>query len=442
MSKKTKVERKNKLQPRRTLTVMEGREKNFGMVQGFAQAALKRGWGFLNLLNINSDLIARYDFDDIKMDYVIFRDLSGDNYYEIDRVLNWLKRNSKLSLNVDIAGGRVSTSDKHFQQGLFLLDPLLKKYALPTYEAKFKENIMSYIYGKRVHFPIVLKPRLGTTGTGIELIKSEEDLDENRDYSRYVLEQYVEPECDFRVFVIGGVAVGTMRKTGDPEDNSNFEAWSAGRNRHLEDDPEVLDILSEIATRAASVSRLGYTGIDIVKEKGTGKYYVLETNIAAGWLNFISITHISIPDLTLDWFEDVDSGRKKSFPAAIEQYLIQREKYLPVRIQRTLNDIASGKPNVLEPYQRIFDTYPQDHLYDAGYLFNHLSAAYNKITQNSDQKLNREKLKVLIDQIEVTPFSWAGNFIGPDIGTFHDGAILSALYLYLRRQLTSEKSHN
>ena len=442
MVKKPKREQGDKLQPRHTLTVMEGREKNIAMVQGFAEAALRRGWGFLHLMNINSDSIARYAFDDLKLDYVIFRHLAEDNYYEIDRVLQWLQRNSKLCLNADITGGRASTSDKHFQQGLFMLDPILKQYALPTFEAKFKANTMSYIHGQRVHFPIVLKPRQGTTGTGIKLIRNESELSQISNLRSMLIEQYIEPECDFRVFVIGGVAVGTMRKTGNTDDYSDFKSWCSGEDRHLEEDPEVLDILSEIATRAASISRLGYTGVDILRAKATGEYYILETNIAAGWLNFAHPTGISIPDLTLDWFEDVESGRKKSFPAAIEQYLIQREKYLPIRIQRTLDDIAKGKPNVLEPYQHIFDTYPQDHLYDAGYLFNRLAAAYNEITQNPDQKPNREKLKVLIDQIELTPFSWAGNFIGPEVGTFHDGAILSALYLYLRRQLTSEKPHN
>ena len=422
--------------PPRVLTVMEGREKNFPVVEEFMKSTKKRGWGFCQILNINSDLIARYDFSNIPLDFVVFREFSRNNYHECERLLHWLRANHKICMNTNVAGRTTCTSDKHFQQGLFMLDPLLKQYALPTYEAKFKRNVMSYVHGKRVHFPFLLKDRRGTIGKNILLIRKEEDLDEISDFNQYVIEQYIEPECDFRVFVIGGAAVAIMHKTGRPGDPDDFHAWSGGIKRNMETDPEVIDILSEIATRAAAISKLEYAGIDILRAKKTGKYHLLETNIAAGWMNFPPDANVNISDIVLDWFEDKDDGRYQPYHVVIKTYLDNWEKYLPIRIQHTLDDIAKGKPNVLEPYQYIFDTYPQDHLYDAGYLFNHLSAAYNKITQNPNQKFSREKLRALIDQIEVTPFSWAGNFIGPDIGTFHDGAILSALYLYLRQQLS------
>ena len=36
-----------------------------------------------------------------------------------------------------------------------------------------------------------------------------------------------------------------------------------------------------------------------------------------------------------------------------------------------------------------------------------------------------------VDEIEQMPLSWAGNFIGPELGTLEEGAILSALYLFI-----------
>lgn len=436
-STKSTKRKQAKSQPTRTLTVMEGRDENIAMVEGFEKAAKNRGWDFCRLTNINSDLLARYDFDTLPLDYVIFRELSNNNYYEVDRVLYWLKANNKLTLNTDIAGGRMSTSDKHFQQGLFLLDPFLKDYALPTFEAKHKDNVMSYINGGRVHFPIVLKPRRGTTGVGITLINSEEELDKIENLWDYLIEQYVKPDCDFRVFVIGGTAVGTMRKTGNLEDYGDFESWCSGRDKHLETNPEVIDILSEIATRAADISRLGYVGVDIIREKDTGKYYILETNIAAGWLNFTPITHIDIPDLTIQWFEDVDDGRKLPFKEAVSLYLEKRRQYLPTNIQKVLDNISKSLPTALNPVRKTFARYPDKFLYDAGYLFNRLAKFYEKITKTSE-KLDRKtqsELKVFLHEVESTPFSWAGNFIGPEVGTFHDGAVLSALYLFLRQQL-------
>ena len=257
------------------LTVVEGREKNQQIVDDFKKAAENRGWGFRHIDRLNSDLIARYDFADIPLDNVVFRELTHNNYVEAERLFFYLKKNHKIVMNADAAGARAATSDKHFQQGLFLLDPFLKEYALPTFEAKSKANVMSYINGGRVHFPILLKYRYGTAGRNIILIKNEADLDKVKNFNGLLIEQYVEPECDWRVFVIGGTPVGIMRKQGDLNHPENFEAWSGGRKKNLETDPDTIEILSKIACRAADVSKLEYTGVDILRDAKTKYYFVL-----------------------------------------------------------------------------------------------------------------------------------------------------------------------
>ena len=420
---------KNKTKtPRRTLTVMEGREVNAYMVKGFEAAAKKKGWDFCHLLNINSSKIARFDFDDIPLDYVVFRELSENNYHEVERVMYWLKQNNKRCINANVAGRRMSTSDKHFQQGLFLMDPFLKDYAVPTFEAKHKKNVIAYVEAGRVHYPFVLKDRHGTTGVGITLINKESDLDQIEDFSYLLLEQYIKPECDYRVFVIGGVAVGTMRKKGDMNHLDDFKAWSAGRERSLEENPKVLAELTDIATRAAAISRLEYAGIDIIKEANTGKFYILETNIAAGWPNFTPVTHIDIPALVVDWFTDLDYEKNLPVDEAITHYLKPRKKNLPISIQNSYDQILNGDKNTLKPYQKIFAKYPNKYLYDAGNIFNRLKDAYQTIIDSPDKA---KEYGSLLSEIESMPLSWAGNFIGPEVGTLHDGAILSALYLFL-----------
>lgn len=421
--------------PFRTLTVMEGREQNRPMVDGFATEAKKRGWNFCQLLGINSDCIARLDFDGIPLDYVIFRELSRNNYHEAERLMLWLKQNHKVCINVDVAGRRMSTSDKHFQQGLFMMDPFLKQFALPTFEAKTKSNILSYVKAKRVRYPFVLKPRRGTAGNGIILVRKAEDLDVVDNYRDLLLQQYIEPECDWRVFVIGGVAVGAMQKIGDLDHPGDFKAWSAGREKNLEKAPETLDILSDIATHAAAVSKLEYTGVDIIKEARTGRLYLLETNLAAGWSNnFIQVTHINIPSLTLDWLEDVDNAHHQSLSDAVLDYLTKRQKYLPRHIQETCKQISRGEPTALDACRNVFAKYPHEYLYDTGSIYRKLSSAYQKLTEKSSPDL--VQYKSLIREIESMPLSWAGSFIGPNLGTFNDGAILSSLYLFLLHKIS------
>lgn len=416
-------------EPRRTLTVIEGRVKNLPMVKGFAAAAKKRGWDFCQLDLINSDKIARLDFSDIPLDFVVFRDLSRNNYYESERVTEYLLRHDTIGINMNVTGKRSATSDKHYQHGLFLLDPFLKEYTLPSFEAKFAANVRAYLAWNRVHYPIVLKARHGTAGKDIILINSDADLEKVKSFDNMIIEQYIKPECDYRIFVIGGVAVGVMRKSALAADPGDFKAWSAGREKSLETDPATLDILSEIATRAAAISRLEYAGVDVLKAKDTGKYYLLETNFAAGWANhFISTTNVDIPSLVIDWFEDIDDGRHQSLATAVTSYVEKRLKYLPTRIQESYQAILAGNPAAIEPYREIFKHYPNKYLYDAGRIFNQLSKAYQDVTSHPENIANYQNL---LREIEAMPLSWAGNFIGPEVGTMHDGAILSALYLYL-----------
>ena len=416
----------------RILTVMEGREKNAPMVEGFRNAAKKKGWGFCQLLGINSDKLARFDFDGIPLDYIIFRELSKNNYHEAERLMYWLKANHKVCVNADVAGRRISTSDKHFQQGLFMIDPFLKDYALPTFEAKNRGNVISYIEADRVHYPIVLKDRHGTAGNNIILINSTSDLNKVQDYRGLLIEQYIKPECDFRVFVMGGVAIGTMRKKGNPDDPGDFISWSAGMEKHTEEDPDVLAQLTEIATRAAAISKLEYAGVDIIREEGTGKLYLLETNIAAGWPNFIPVTHIDIPMLVLDWMEEIGDNRDVPPLTAVSKYLDNRLKHLPASIQESYQQILNGVPDALKPYDDIFAKYPNKYLYDAGNIFERLKKAYQTLTITPEKAKDYEQL---LTEIESMPLSWAGNFIGPEVGTLHDGAILSALYLFLLHKI-------
>lgn len=421
------------------LTVMENRDVNLKVVEDYAEAARKRGWGFCRLEEINSDRLARYELEDLPLDFVIFRSLAN-NLQEIQRVVDWLEQRGAVTINMGIRGGYAATSDKHYQQGLFILDPIIKKYALPTYEAKFKKNILSYVEGNRVHYPFLLKFRFGSTGRDIVMIESEEGIDKVKNLRSYVIEQYIEPECDYRIFVIGGVAVGIMRKYGDPEAPDDFMAWSGGRERFREEDPQVTDLLSEIATRAAAAARTEYVGVDVLREKETGRFYLLENNIAAGWLNFTEITHINIPELTIDWLEDRIEGQKQPFAVAVEDYLEKRKKYLPERIRKSCEDIMKGVKGATEPYREIFANYPDKHTYDAGLIFEKLSKAYDEIAAQPDSYLEIQPEKLaesrhLVQEIEAMPFSWAGNFVGPEVGTLHDGAILTSLYLFLRKRV-------
>ena len=74
---------------RRVLTVMEGRESSYKIVDDLERVAKERQWEFKSLPYINSDKIARYDFADIPLEHIIFRTLPINNYDEGERFLRW-----------------------------------------------------------------------------------------------------------------------------------------------------------------------------------------------------------------------------------------------------------------------------------------------------------------------------------------------------------------
>lgn len=403
--------------PRHTLTVVEGRAENQRIVDDFRKAAEARGLGFRQISYINSDKLARLDFSDLPLDLVIFRDLSENNYTEAERFIYYLRKH-QTGINLNPTGARAATSDKHFQQCLFLSDPFLRKYALPTYEAKNRKNVLTYVKAGRVSFPIVLKHRFGTAGKDITLIRNASELEKIHDFNDLLIEQYIEPECDYRVFVVGGTAVSIIRKTGDKEHPEDFRSWSGGLEKSREEDPEMIETLGRIACLAAAVSGLEYAGVDIVRAAGSGKLYLLETNFAAGWLNLSTSLRSNIPDAVIDWLEE--RADNKDLPQAIEHYISHREEYLPEKVLNLYHGLRAGDRSLLEEAREYFKYEDSRYPYDTGTIFQKLEKVYGE-----DGELEK-----IVSDVESLPLSWAGNFIGPTVGTLEQGAILSAMYLF------------
>lgn len=417
-----------------TLTVMEGREENFFLVDDFMKEAEKIGWDFLRLTRIDSDKIASGELDDVPLDYVVFRELTGNDYYEAERVMDYLRANDKVSVNADVAGGRTSTSDKHYQMGLFMLDPFLRKHILPTFMVESRNDVEKCIKLEKVHYPVVLKPRRGTLGRDIILVRNESELQNIKDYRGMVVEQYVEPECDFRVFVIGGAAVGAIRKLGDLDNPRDFKAWCSGRTRIHEKNPRVLSILSKIACKAAAVSGLEYGGMDIIRSKEDGKYYLLETNIAASWSNFVPVTGINIPELVLKWMRDRGEGKSMTKKEAAAKYYENWKKYTSLDVKKDIDLIMVGDNSILAKYDKVFSAYKDKELYKSGYLYKALKKAYmeaKRAPRKTFCDTASQETRNLLENIEKMPFSRMGNYIGPEVLTLDEGMILTAMWFYV-----------
>jgi ribosomal protein S6--L-glutamate ligase len=147
---------------------------------------------------------------------------------------------------------------------------LLYKNHVPTPETFFTES--RYLAGEfiRNHEKAVYKPVYGFDGVGIVLIDNEDQLGP----PPYYLQEYIPNDCDFRVFVIDGTAVGAiMRKS----DSLTHNIHQGGCGKAVTIDPDMQDI----AARAAECVGIDYGGVDLLIHENS--YTVLEVNGTPNW---------------------------------------------------------------------------------------------------------------------------------------------------------------
>lgn len=285
------------------LTVIEWRDESHPAISDMEMAAMKAGWGIRILRDrdfprdITEKTIGR-----IVSDYVFYRGIEGKVVFR-DIIKYVINHSNRSTMNTCVVGSDSSSSDKLFQHAVFSCN--IPDNVLP---AKGIEGIESALSAaKEIGYPVVIKPRWESCGRGIKLLRNDMELGEyfkvapNKDV---MMEKYIPIDCDWRIFIVGGKAIGAMRKVGDNEHPENFESWSAGRVKTNEDNEDIKVIISELAEKAAKALNAEYGGVDIIYDKVTDKYYVLECNLSAGWHNgFGDITGANVMDKVFEWCE-------------------------------------------------------------------------------------------------------------------------------------------
>ena len=410
---------------KKVLTLVEGRKVNHRTIDDMRNQTEKAGWGFSLLGEIDGNKIAKCDLEEFFSDSGLWRDLDFTmGPTESACVLNWLNsQKDKVTINTHLVGGRAFNSDKFYQYNLYGCDNLLKFCTPVAFIVKNKDDVIKKLVDGDLHFPFVFKDRMGTAGKGIELINNKEELDASKwsfGYATMAM-PYIFGDKEWRVFVVGGVAVGIMSKGFEGVDPGDFEAKSAGKHKAKEEDPEVLNELCQIACHMAARCGLEYTGCDIIRDRKYGRYYALETNNSAGWQNrFNEVTGLNMGQVLLEWFDDMSVLKEKGFYEGVRTYTLNRTKYL-----YTANR---------ERFAKIMDWSEDTELAEGDDLYAALQNAYRDIKNGGDVKA----AKGLIDEVERRPLCWAGNFLGSDIhgedGVFEEQCIPTAYYLAIREK--------
>ncbi|WAI00897.1 ATP-grasp domain-containing protein [Methanogenium organophilum] len=135
------------------------------------------------------------------------------------------------------------------------------------------------------HQQAVYKPLYGYDGNGIFPFTDTSELPEGP----YYLQEYVKNDRDYRVFVIGGVAVGAIVRISDTFAHNIHQG---GTGMAIMDLPEEMKTVAGAAARAIGID---YCGVDLL-ERGSS-YTVLEVNGTPNW----HCMEAPIPDLLAEY---------------------------------------------------------------------------------------------------------------------------------------------
>ncbi len=144
------------------------------------------------------------------------------------------------------------------------------------------ENIEEIV--KVCKLPCIYKTSLGSLGCNVFLIDKEEEIvnvvKENKKYNRYIFQQYIPNDFDYRVVIANGKSTSVCKRTRVTDKFRNNVALGA-----YEEFIKIKDVPTDviaIAIKSANALKLKWAGVDVVTDKDTGENYILEVNRRPG----------------------------------------------------------------------------------------------------------------------------------------------------------------
>ncbi len=133
-------------------------------------------------------------------------------------------------------------------------------------------------------FPCIYKTLLGSLGAQVYLIEKKGDIEEtireNGRYNRYIFQEYISNDFDYRVVVANGKPISVCKRTRVNDGYRNNVAL--GAKEEFFDVEDIPEPVLNIAIQSAQALKLNWAGVDVVTDKYTNKSYVLEVNRRPG----------------------------------------------------------------------------------------------------------------------------------------------------------------
>ncbi|HEX5107653.1 MAG TPA: RimK family alpha-L-glutamate ligase [Vicinamibacterales bacterium] len=204
--------------------------------------------------------------------------------YRVD-ALHWIERRGVVVMNSPRTIER--TVDK------FYTDSLLRDAGLPTPDTVVCEGVDEAMAAVRSMGDVVIKPIFGSMGHGLVRVANPDlayrvlrPLEQMKSVF-YVQRALDHGGRDWRVFVVGGQAIGAIERQAPPgEWRSNISR--GGSARRIDVSPEC----ARLAVRAAAAVGADYAGVDLLPS--SDGVFVLEVNGIPGWQGLQQATDVDV----------------------------------------------------------------------------------------------------------------------------------------------------
>ncbi len=215
------------------------------------------------------------------------------------------------------------TSNKFFQQKWAERFPGIN--AIPTFKFANKNQLKEAQQQQILTFPFIEKPEIGSKGNVKKLIKTEGQLEKTNFSQKNIYQNYITNDGDFRVMVVGGKALGAIKRIAAK--GSHVNNISAGGTAVKVVDRKELGILCNMATGVASVFKLNFCGVDIIYNLDDKKYYFMEVNTVPDWKGFQAATGIDAAKELICHCKELYSRKNKSAVELVSGYYNKKNNY-------------------------------------------------------------------------------------------------------------------
>lgn len=286
-------------------------------------------------------------------DVVFFR-TTGKHWEEVDLIINSIERKDIVVVDPLVQWGKPSFACKAWQMlqlqrngvnvphsvygSLWYLYKYMNSsehFCDSCESAQQVQRHQKMLTSNSLTFPIILKGSGGDRGTRVfkadnleELEKLVRDLrkTETEEGKRYMLQEFIENDGDYRVLVLGEKVLGVMKRTrqSKKEFRNNF---SMGGKVEIADLPENI---KKLAVEAAQKCGLLIAGVDVMAKKSgplsdnRDDYVILEVNKGPQFWGFMEATKIDVPREIVKFLVNIKRQNPSKSPSPSRIYGLDR----------------------------------------------------------------------------------------------------------------------